>query len=104
MGCGIAIHICDGRSASHSSSALTCKPVAHAKGNDIGAQGKAQARLRKNMWCMMCKDAAATQLVRLVSKDSILTATRLLASPIPLHRPSSSSEASVSTALLNIIV
>ena len=81
-----------GRSAPHSSSALACKPVVHAKGNDIGAQGKAEARLRKNKWCMMCKDAAATQFVRLVRKDSILKATRLMANTTMLHVPSSALE------------
>ncbi len=30
------------------------------------------------MWCMMCKDAVSTELVRLLSKDSIKTAIKLL--------------------------
>ena len=48
------------------------------------------------MWCMMCKDVADTQLVRLVSKDSIVKAMRLLASTTLLHVPSSVHEVSVS--------
>ena len=48
------------------------------------------------MWCTMCKDEAATQLVRLVSKDSIKKAMRLVASTLLLHVPSSVHEVSVS--------
>ena len=30
------------------------------------------------MWCMMCKDAESKELVRIVSKDSIVNAIKLL--------------------------
>ena len=65
-------------------------------------QGKAEPRLRKNMWCMVCKDAEASQLVRLVSKDSILKATRLMASTTLQHVPGSALEVSVSLALSSV--
>ena len=100
MRCDITIHICAWKVSI--SLALACKPISHAKGNHAGEQGKAEARLRKNVWCMTCKDAAATQLVRLVSKDSILKATRVMANTDLLHVPSSVLEVSVSPALSSI--
>ena len=39
-------------------------------------QGKADPRLRRNMWCMMCKDVESTELVRIVSKDGIVNAIK----------------------------
>ena len=55
------------------------------------------------MWCMMCKDAAATQLVRLVSKDSIQKATKLLANTTLLHLPGSALEVSVTPAWSSVL-
>ena len=48
------------------------------------------------MWCMMCKDVATTELVRLISKESILKATKLLANTTLLHVPGTALEVSVS--------
>lgn len=59
-------------------------------------QGKADPRLRHNMWCMMCKDAESTELVRIVSKDSIMRAIKLLPGTTLLHTPRSMSEVAVS--------
>ncbi|KAL3134232.1 hypothetical protein ABBQ38_006663 [Trebouxia sp. C0009 RCD-2024] len=67
MGCGIAVYIC-------------------------AWKGKADPRLRRNMWCMMCKDAESTELVRIVSKDSIVKAIKLLTDTTILHMPRSRSE------------
>ncbi|KAL3135183.1 hypothetical protein ABBQ38_006274 [Trebouxia sp. C0009 RCD-2024] len=67
MSCGIAVYIC-------------------------AWKGKADPRLRQNMWCMMCKDAESTELVRIVSRDSIVNAIKLLTDTTILHMPRSRSE------------
>ncbi|KAL0031501.1 hypothetical protein WJX77_003847 [Trebouxia sp. C0004] len=67
MGCGIAVYIC-------------------------AWKGKADPRLRRNMWCMMCKDAESTELVRIVSKDNVVKAIKLLTDTTILHMPRSRSE------------
>ncbi|KAL3157776.1 hypothetical protein ABBQ32_012201 [Trebouxia sp. C0010 RCD-2024] len=55
-------------------------------------QGKANPRLRRNMWCMTCKDTESTELVRIVSKHSIVKAIKLLTDTTILHMPHSRSE------------
>ncbi|KAL3146625.1 hypothetical protein ABBQ32_000857 [Trebouxia sp. C0010 RCD-2024] len=67
MGCGIAVYIC-------------------------AWKGKADPRLRRNMWCMMCKDAESMELVKIVSKDSIVKAIKLLTGTTILHMPRNRSE------------
>ena len=62
-------------------------------------QGKADPRLRRNMWCMMCKDTESTELVRIVSKDSIVKAIKLLTDTTILHMPHSRSEVCVMCAV-----
>ena len=49
--------------------------------------------------CMMCKDAESTELVRIVSKDSIINATKLLAGTTLLQMPGSSSEVGINWSL-----
>ena len=58
-------------------------------------QGKADPRLRRNMWCMMCKDTESTELVRIVSKDSIVNAIKLLTGTTILHMTRSRSEVGI---------
>ena len=48
---------------------------------------------------MMCKDAESTELVRIVSKDSIVNAIQLLAGTTLLQMPNSKSEVGVSCSL-----
>ena len=48
---------------------------------------------------MMCKDAESTELVRLLSKDSIMTAIKLLQCTPLLHLPTSISEVGVSLSI-----
>lgn len=67
MGCGIAVYIC-------------------------AWKGKADPRLRQNVWCMMCNDVESTELVRIVSKDSITVAIKLLQSTTLLYLPTTRSE------------
>ncbi len=52
------------------------------------------------MWCMLCKDAESTELVRLLSKDSIITAIKLLQCTPLLHLPISISEVGVSLSIM----
>lgn len=47
------------------------------------------------MWGMMCKDAESSELVRIVSKDSIVNAIKLLTDTTILHMPRSRSEVCV---------
>ena len=51
------------------------------------------------MWCMMCKHAESTELVRIVSKDSITNAIELLAGTTLLQMPGSRSEVGISCSL-----
>lgn len=51
------------------------------------------------MWCVMCKDAESTELVRLLSKDSIMTAIKLLQCTPLLHLPTNISEVGVSLSI-----
>ena len=51
------------------------------------------------MWCMMCKDAESTVLVRIVSKDIIINAIKLLAGTTLLQMPGSRSEVGINCSL-----
>ena len=54
------------------------------------------------MWCMMCKDAESTELVRIVRKDSITNAIKLLAGTTLLQMPGSSSEVGIYVSVMSL--
>ena len=51
------------------------------------------------MWCMLCKDAESTELIRLLGNYSIMTPVKLLQCTLPLHLPTSISEVGVSLSI-----